>query len=91
MMIPLFVKIRIKEKNKKGLNLFIPFFLVWFLFIILFILLIPFLFIAALIFWPRGYGKKILASVPLLFSLIYSLPGLRIQVEEKDKEVFVSI
>ncbi len=90
-MIPLLMKIRIKEENKRGLRLILPFFLVWLLLLVILIVLSPFLLIAALIFWTRGYGIKILAIVPLIFSLMCSLSGLIIQVDEGDKKVFISI
>ncbi len=90
-MIPSWIKIHIKEENKKGLRLFIPFILIWLLLLVLLILLSPFLLIASLILWAKGHGKKILSAVPLLFSLICSLSGLIVQVEEEDKKVFVSI
>jgi len=89
-MIPLFMRIKIIEKEKKDFRLLIPFFLVWILLFAFLIVLAPFILIAAIIAWPRGYGKMVIAIIPMFFAIIGSLSGLSIDVENKEKHILFS-
>jgi hypothetical protein len=90
-MIPMVMHISISETGKRKFRLFIPLILVWILLFPLLVILLPFLLIAALLAWPSGYGRVLLATIPMLFSVIGSLSGLRIHVEDGDKKVHVMI
>ena len=91
MRIPLWMRIRIKESDRKNIRLFIPLFLVWLLLIPLLILALPFVLIAALVTWPRGHGRMILASIPLLIAVLGHLSGLHIEVDNPENQTFISI
>ena len=90
-MIPMMMKMLIHEQGKKSFKLFIPLILVWIVLFALLIILLPFLLLAAIIAWPSGYGRIILAVIPMLFSVICSMSGLKIQIQSKDKHVYLNV
>jgi len=90
-MIPMMMKMLIHEQGKKSFKLFIPLILVWIVLFALLIILLPFLLLAAIIAWPSGYGRIILAVIPMLFSVIWSMSGLKIQIQSKDKQVYLDV
>lgn len=90
-MIPVFMKIHVAERGKKKARLFIPLILVWIVLASLLIVLAPLVLAASLILWPSGYGKILLAVWPRFFSLICSLSGLCVLVENKKEKIFISV
>ena len=90
-MIPIWMKMLIKEEGKRSVRLYIPLILVWIVLFVLLLLLLPFLLLAALLAWPSGYGRAILVVIPLLFALIWSMSGLKILIESKDKQVYLNV
>jgi len=90
-MIPIMMKMLIKEEGKKSCRLYIPLILVWIVLFALLIILLPFLLLAALLAWPSGYGRAILAVIPMLFAIIWSMSGLKIHVASKDKQVYLNV
>ena len=90
-MLPLFLRIRILKDNSKGFGLFIPLILVWIILFALLIALGPFILIISLIMWKRRYGKIILAAYPILFSMIGSLSGLKVKIENINRQVSILI
>jgi len=90
-MVPIFMNIRILKNNKKKLKIFIPLVLIWILLFALLIALAPFVLISSVILWRRGYGKTMLITYPMLFSLICSLSGLSVQIEKMDKNISIFI
>ena len=90
-MIPFFMNLHIVEDGRTKIRLPLPLFLVWILLLCLFLILLPFLLLAAIIFWILRNNLRILAFIPKLFSIICALSGLRIQIEEKNKKIFLTI
>ena len=90
-MIPLMMRLLIQEEGKKSFRLFIPLILVWIVLFALLIILLPFLLLAAIIAWPSGYGRIILSVIPMLFSVIGSMSGLKVQIESGDKQVYLNV
>jgi len=90
-MIPMMMKMLIQEEGKKSVKLFIPLILVWIVLFALLVILLPFLLLAAIFAWPSGYGRIILAVIPMLFSIIWSMSGLKIQVCSKNKQVYLNV
>ena len=88
-MIPIFMRMKIKEKGKKGVRLFIPIILVWILLLALLIVIFPFFLIAAILTIPAGIGFRILWFYPLLFSLLNSLSGLAVHIKNPEKEILI--
>jgi hypothetical protein len=82
---------QIKEKGKNKIRLFLPFFLIWIILIALLILISPLLLIAAIVLWPMGYGKHILFFIPMLFSLMCALSGLKIFIENEEKTIYLTL
>lgn len=90
-MIPLLLRIRIRGKNRKGFNLWLPLFLIWLIVLPLLLLLAPLIFLAALLLWPTGKGKFILYSYLLIFRLISCMSGLKVDIQSKDSIVYVNL
>ncbi len=88
-MIPMFMKILIVKQNRKKVRLFIPLIIFWILLFALLLVFIPILIICALVFWKKGYGKLFIYAYPLIFSLVWELSGLNVQIGKGEKEVVV--
>lgn len=88
-MIPMVMRINIIEKGRKKLRIFFPIILVWILLFAIWIAFFPLVMIAALILWPRGEGRLLLAAYCMIFSLIFSLSGLHIQVEDRENQTLI--
>ena len=78
-MIPMIMKIHIHERGKKKIRLLIPMFLLWILLFALMIILLPIFLLVGIVAWIRGYGKIFLFTIPMLFAVLCTLSGLRIQ------------
>ena len=91
-MIPMIMKIHIQERGKKRIHLFLPMFLVWILLFAILVVLSPFFLLAGIVAWMRGYGRIFLFSIPMFFSVLWALSGLRIHVEDKNKRIqFIAV
>lgn len=90
-MIPIFMKMHIREKNKNKIQLLFPLIIIWILMAAIMIALSPLILIAALISWPFGYGRSLLLIGPRLFIVIGALSGLVVQVEDSDDKVYIYI
>ena len=90
-MIPMWMNMLIKEEGKRGVKLYIPLILVWIVLFALLLILLPFLLLAALLAWPSGYGRAILVVIPMLLAVIWSMSGLKIHVQSKDKQVYLNV
>ena len=90
-MIPIFLKMHIREKNKNKIKLFIPLICIWILVAAIMIALSPLILIAALISWPLGYGRSLLLIGPRLLTVISALSGLVVQIEGSDEKVYIFI
>ena len=87
-MIPLLMKMKVKGKEKRGVNLWIPIFLIWILLFLLMILFLPFVLLASLVLWRQGFGKVLLFLYPMVFILLFYLAGLKLDIESKDSKIF---
>jgi hypothetical protein len=86
------MKIQIQERGKKGVSLWLPMFLLWILLLVIAVILSPIFLLVALVAWTRGYGKVFLLFIPMFFSLLWALSGLRVYVESKDKKIqFIAV
>jgi len=88
-MIPILMRMKIAERGRKKVNLYFPIILLWIVVLALLTVLLPFILLVALFLWPQGYGKIPLAVYAMLFSLIFSLSGLHIQVEDKKNQILI--
>ena len=90
-MIPMLMRLKIVEEGKNKINLWLPLFLLWIILLAVMILLLPFILIAALVFWILRNDIRILLVYPRLYSVLRSLSGLAVQIEEENKKVFLII
>ena len=86
-MIPLFMKIHIQERGKKGVRLWLPMFLIWILLLVILVILSPIILLVGLAAWIRGYGRTFFFAFPMLFAVLWAMSGLRIHIEDRDKKV----
>ena len=89
-MIPFLMKIKIPRTGKQPISIYLPVFIAWVILIPLLILLLPIFLLVALITWINGYGRLGIIFFPMLISLLWNLQGLRIDVRDKDSEIYLS-
>ncbi len=91
-MIPMIMKIHIEERGKKGIRLWLPMFLIWILLAVVLVVLSPIFLLAGIVAWFRGYGKVFLFAFPMLFSVLWAMAGLRIDIEDEGKKIqFIAV
>jgi hypothetical protein len=88
-MIPLFIRLRIRKNGRKVLSLRFPVILVLIPVILLLAALLPIVLVAALLASLGGYGGMVLRSYALVFTVLFLLSGLRIEVEDAANEVAI--
>ena len=81
------MKIRIFQHDRRKVRLFIPLILGWSVLLALVAVLFPFVSIAALFLRKRGYGELLLRICPMIFALIFSLSGLSLLIEKREKKI----
>jgi len=90
-MIPFFMFLHIVEEGRTKLKLPLPLFIVWILLFCITLLLLPFVLVAALVFWILRYNLRILRFFPEVLTVLCALSGLVILIEEENKKVYLSI
>ncbi len=88
-MIPLFIRLRVRKNGRKVLGLWFPVILVLIPVILLLAALFPIVLVAALLASLGGYGGMVLRSYALVFTVLFLLSGLRIEVEDAANEVAI--
>ncbi len=88
MLPPSILRVRVLDDDSR-VSLWIPLILVWPLVAALYLLLLPFVLIAAVLTWRRGWGKAILLGGPVLFRLYCALRGLRVDMTESKRSILV--
>jgi hypothetical protein len=86
-MIPLFLQLRVKQKNSIVFGIWFPVFLLWLILLPLLAVPAPLIFLVALILWKKGKGRLILFSYIGIFILIFNLSGLKLDIQAKDKNM----
>jgi hypothetical protein len=90
-MIPLILKLRIKDKNQKRFGIWLPLFLLWLIVLPLLALPAPLVLLAVFIFWLCGKGWFVLNFYIGIFGLIGNLSGLKIDIQSKDSIVYLNL
>jgi len=92
-MIPVWMKIKVVEKEGRKITIPLPLFLVWILVFALLIAVFPLVLVAGILAYPFGRSRKIFCLYFMIYALIFSLSGLRVDVDshEKDKTVYINI
>ncbi len=89
-MIPMLLKIKIPRTDKQPVSIYLPLFVAWFILLPILILMLPFFVLVAMITWAKGYGRLVLLFFPMLFSVLWNLHGLKIDVQDKGSEIYFS-
>ncbi len=88
---PAIVRFRIVEQGRRKIGLWLPIFLLWPVLILLILVSMPLLLFLALAFWWYTGARKILRCILFALSLIFSLRGLAIEVEDEEDQVIIKI
>ncbi len=88
-MLPMIVRLKVKESGRRGFGLWFPVIVIWILLAALMLVLLPFLLLAALVTWRRGPGARLLLVYPLLVSVLLNLGGLTIDVDQKESAFLI--
>ena len=88
---PSILRIRIVKKGKKKLGLWLPLFLLWPVILALLVMLLPLLFVLAICPRRGAEGGMIVAGLPQVFVIACALRGLKVDVQEDDQQIQVSL
>ena len=88
-MLPMIVRLRVREPGRRGFGLWFPVIIIWVLLAALMLVLLPVLLLAALVTWRRGPGPSLLLVYPLLASVLWNLGGLTVDVDQKDRAFLI--
>jgi hypothetical protein len=86
-MLPMFLKMHIRERGKKGVRLWIPVFLVWILLFALMLVLLPLVLLASLLTIWKGPGLALLLFYPMVWAVLWSLSSLYVDVENSSHKI----
>jgi hypothetical protein len=89
-MLPMIMKLHVKEPGKKGIKLWIPVFLVWILLFALMVILLPLMLLAALLTIRRGPGLALILFYPMVWAILWSLSKLHVDVEHDQQKIIFS-
>jgi len=91
---PYVMKLRIKNRQH-AFGLWLPLFLIIPLVLVfllaIFLILLPFAFLTVLFTWELGWWRPFVLSVPALYRLLCSLPGLRVDVGSREGSINIAI
>ena len=91
-MIPLGLRLDIRQRDGARVVLWFPVIILWLILAALMAAALPFLLIAALATLRGGRGKGLLLGYVMVFAVIGTLSGLRIDVDGRGKDkVFISL
>jgi hypothetical protein len=90
-MIPLILRLRVKDKNSRKFGIWFPLFLLWLVVLPLLALPAPVIFIFSLIAWSCGTGRKIWLLYTAVFTVICNLSGLHFEINSKEENVYIDL
>ena len=85
---PSIMRLRVHTANRR-IGLWLPLIILWPVVAVFALLLAPLVLLAAIILWPRSWGKPLLFAGPALFRLICALRGLELRIEEPTSKVLI--
>jgi hypothetical protein len=90
-MIPLFCRMKVERGSSRPFRPWFPLFLVWLVIMPLVVALGPCILIAACIMKRRGYGyaRLLHSAYPILFTAVWALSGLSLQIEKEDHRISI--
>jgi hypothetical protein len=89
-MTPHWLKIKIPRPDGEPLNLYFPMLIIWILLTLIMLIFLPFILLFYLFFWFKWYGKLAIMLFPMLFSLIWQLKGLQIDIKDRNGKIYFS-
>ncbi len=87
---PSILRLQLRGPQRR-IRLWLPLFLLWPPLAIVGLILAPLVLLAAVVLWPRGWGRPVLMAGPALVRLVFALRGLKIEVDGPEQTVFISI
>ena len=88
-MLPLWMRLRIGKPGERKFTLGFPVIIVWIFVAALMLLLLPFVLIAALVTRGRGTGLMLLLAYPLVWSVLWHLSGLHVEVQNAKTDLLI--
>lgn len=88
-MLPLFIRLKVRQPGKHRVRLWFPVILIWIILAALMIVLLPFLLLGSLFSLGRGPGFRLLLIYPLLAAVLWNLGGLTIDVDQKKNALLI--
>lgn len=86
---PMLMHVKIRGE-RRGFGLWLPLFLLLPLALAAFIILSPLILIAILVFWPSGWRKRALLILRAAFEVLYSMRGLKVDVQSDHHCIYIS-
>ncbi len=90
-MMPMLLRIRGIDNNRKRFGLWLPLFLVWIIVLPLLIIPAPIILLAALLMWPFGYGYIVMQAYFTIFKILWCLSGLEFNIESGHGTFFITM
>jgi hypothetical protein len=84
--VPYLMRVRVSGENR-GVNLWLPLFIIFPIVAVILLVLSPLMLLAAIILWPFGWGKTLVAIIPAVASCICAMRGLQVDVEDGREKV----
>ena len=90
-MIPLILKLNIRDNKNKRFGIWLPLFLIWLIVLPLLVLAAPIVFLIALFLWPGGKGRMIFYSYLAIFALIGNMSGTKLDIQSKGSTLYLNL
>ena len=91
MILPSIIRIKVKNEENKGVNLYIPMFLIYLLLLPVLVLLILIWLLFSLFTAGTSRGRLVFNLGPALYTLICSTRGTEVNVKDKNSVVILKI
>ena len=86
---PILMHVKIRNE-RRGLNLWIPIFLLLPLALAIFIIVAPLILIVIPIFWPSGRRRRALQIFGVVFEIICSMRGINVDMQSNHDYFYIS-
>jgi hypothetical protein len=84
---PFIMRMKIADKQRHHLNLWIPVCIFWLIAGLIALALSPLVLLLVLILWPTGWGRFLWELGPRFYALLCALKGLEVNVRGRDQVV----
>ncbi len=79
------------KKESRDFSLWLPLFVIWPFLLLAAVVLAPIVIVLSIALWWTGWGRTMLYSGPMFYSVFCALRGLEINVQKRNKRVYLSI